>query len=361
MEHLRLRQSLGLGPKDPYTPHGKLARGPNWHTAKLLVPEPLVAYVQLFRGAFIDVKYPLIHDDKRLIVYPHSTGNMIPGSLRLKFKRLFVLDWSPPPQVAYRLNQADAAYLGDHDDDDDENEDGEYGDDEYDHGGGGNIEGLEGMQSSQNKGHDVTGGGVVTTSDMLMQTISDDEWLPELFFTPVKALWFERAAMLAATELDDEPASELPLLILHSRRDTAHTKGRGITNDQELYKSLRQGLKGFVKVKLVYGKGALVMDAAQQIALWSKADFIVAPHGGALSWMVSNRPGTKVLLIAHADGVNASVAAAESYFTYMGVALGHDVTTLTLPEGGESSFFSNYSFMDAEHGYGQSVIDAVTE
>ena len=67
------------------------------------------------------------------------------------------------------------------------------------------------------------------------------------------------------------------------------------------------------------------MDPGPQIEEWGSAEFIVAPHGGALSWILSCKPGTKLLLISHRDCVNNEMAAAETYFSYIGTALGFKV------------------------------------
>ena len=74
----------GFGPRDKNMPGDK---GIEWSNARLLIPEPLTIYLTLLREAYHDVDHPMIHDDKRLFIYPHSSGNMVPGSLRLKFNR----------------------------------------------------------------------------------------------------------------------------------------------------------------------------------------------------------------------------------------------------------------------------------
>jgi len=231
-------------------------------------------------------------------------------------------------------------------------------------GADGHRQGNEGHEKAPpvtGIGSEISGGGVVAGDVLDVEMLGSTDWIPDLFLAPVKGLWLTRQAFRTGLALDedgDSAGDDLPILLMNSRRD-ASKKGRHVVNDNAFIKAVRTELKGKVKTKLQYGKGALVMDSAPQIEEWGKASFIVAPHGGALAWIMSCKPGTKLLLIAHRDCVNNAMAAAESYFSYMGTALGLQVTTLTLPSSGASTFFSNYTFMDPLHGNGSHVVDAV--
>ena len=110
---------------------------------------------------------------------------------------------------------------------------------------------------------------------------------------------------------------------------------------------VKQRLRGEVKLKIVGGTGALIIDPGVAAKTWGVAHMVIGPHGGALANVIACQAGTAMLVFSTLD-TGGSPASHESYFSYMAHSLDMQYDILgepNLPVDFQASFYQNYTFM----------------